>query len=724
MQKKLISTFGINLLSCVLLCAFTVQLYSQEGKAIDSLKKELKTQTDTNKLTQSYYELAKLYVLSSFDSAAFYYNKALMLAQNQDDTKLTTEILINISKLQAKQSKFDIAETNCTKAIELARETENDRLLVEGNLLLAKIKVISSNFSEVLSILDPTLEKTKELNDSLLISECYDAYGAYYYYSDIPQSIDYYIKSIRILEKYAETETLLSRVINIGSLYGRIGQNEQAIEYLLRGAEIAENTHQDYVMSTVYNNLAAIYFEMQEVEKSKYYLEEALKIARNLNDEPMICGIMVNLGELYQGEKKYDVALNYYEQGLNNPAINNIPDQKIYTLHNIATLYYDLGEYNTSVQYAENALAMAKQLNITMHNVELYSILSKSYEKNQNYKKALENQKLYKIYNDSLFNLQSTEKIAEIQSKYDFDTAESENILLKKDNEIQALTIQKQKNRQYLLLIILFLIFSVIVLAWFKIKRDRKTNIILSAKNAEIELKSKELEKANIAKDKFFSILAHDLRNPFNSILGSMELLSNEYDVMSDDERRHFINLIYKSAQSTNKLLANLLEWSRTQRGGVKLDKKKNDVASLIKESVNLHQNLATKKEISIDNQVQDNTIAFFDKRTITITINNLINNAIKFTSQKGNVTISAERVNGSVHIAIQDTGVGIPPHALKSLFKIEVAQSTPGTDSEPGTGLGLILCKEFVEKNNGSIHVSSEEGKGSCFKISLPAES
>ena len=709
-------------LVCALFCTLTLYLYPQNIQKINSLKKAIETSTNEKELTWNYYELAKLYVLSNFDSAGFYYSKALTLAKNQDNKKLTTEIYLNISKLQTKQSEYDKAEASCFEAMQLASEINNDTFLIECNLLAARIRITRNDFTDVLPILESTLKKATELEYSTYISECYDAFGTYYFYSDVPKSIEYYIKSLRIIENGTETESLLTRVVNIGSLYGRIGQNDKAIEFLLRGAEIAKKTNQKYVLSTVYNNLAVIYFEIKDNKKSKYYLEEALKIARNLNDEPMVCGIVVNLGELYQDDKEYDIAMDYYKQGLNSPAIENIPDQKIYTLHNIATLYFDLNNLNKAVEYAENALSIAKEFNISMHNSELFKVLSESYEKIGDYEKAFENQKLYKVYNDSLFNIQSTERIAEIQSKYDFDKAENENILLKKDNEIQALTIQKQKNRQLALLGVSILIFVGIVLAYFRIKRDKKTNRLLYEKNNEINLKSEELEKANIAKDKFFSILAHDLRNPFNSILGSLEILYGDYNKMTDKERKHFIHLIHKSAQITNKLLSNLLEWSRTQRGAIKLDKCENNLSSIIAESISLHQSLALKKEISVDNDLEENLMAIFDKKTISIAINNLINNAIKFTPTKGHISVSAERINGCVHIYIKDTGVGISPDALKSLFKIEIAQSTPGTDSEPGTGLGLILCKEFVEKNNGSIHVTSEEGKGSCFKVILPS--
>ena len=714
------NTFGL----LILLCLMSVNIIAQESPSVENIKKEITINSNApEKLMHSYYELARVYVLSNFDSAVVYYNKALLLANEQENKKFASKIYLGISKLQAKKSDFDKSEQNCELAIQLASEIKNDSLIIVSNLLLAKIKVTRNDFSNVLSILEPALDKAEQLNDSILISECYDAYGTYYYYTDVAKSAEYYIKSLQILEKYKDPKSLLSQIVNIGSLYGRIGQNDKAIEFLLRGADIANSTNQEYVKSTIYNNLAVIYFNKGDIDKSKHYLEEALVIAHKLKDEPMVCGIVVNLGEIYQGKKEYNKAMDYYRAGLNNPAIQNLPEQKIYTLHNIATLYYDLKQYKTAIKYAQEALEIAKKLNIKIHNVELYKVLAESYEKIYDYEAALKNQKLYKLYNDSLFNIQNTEKIEEIQSKYDVEKAENENILLKKDNKIKALAIAKQQNHQLLLIILLILVFLTIVFVYFKMKKDRKMNVLLSAKNEEINLKSQELEKANMAKDKFFSILAHDLRNPFNSILGSLEILNNEYDSLSDKERKQFINLINKSAASTNKLLANLLEWTMVQRGRISFEKKENNLSSLIEESVNLHHNLAINKEIEIQNQVHEQLLAFFDKKSISVTINNLINNAIKFTPPKGKVTISAEKNDGHVNVTVKDTGIGIPPDMLNSLFKIEGAKSTPGTDAEPGTGLGLILCKEFVEKNNGQIKVSSKLGKGSCFKIELPAQ-
>ena len=370
----------------------------------------------------------------------------------------------------------------------------------------------------------------------------------------------------------------------------------------------------------------------------------------------------------------------------------------------------------------EKAIALSKQNDISLHNVELYGLLVSAYEKSHNYKAALKNQKLHHAYNDSLFNLQSTEKIAEIQTKYDIDAAENENIRLKNENEIKSLIIAKQRNQQFLLVIILLLVIVTVVFSLLKMKKEREVKALLTGKNKEIKLKSDELEKMNRDKDKLFSIIAHDLRNPSNSIVGALGLLKNEYSNLDEKARLNLINLTWESATATTNLLNELLEWANIQRGGIKLEKKLNNIASLVEESVDVYLNLASQKKISLTCNAVSSEEVFVDKRTIQIAINNLINNAIKFTQQKGSVSISTYSKNGSVEVEVRDTGIGISPEILDSLFKIEEPQSRPGTNREPGTGLGLILCKEYVEMNGGTISVTSEENKGSCFRVIFSA--
>ncbi len=693
----------------------------QNSKDIDSMKKRLSLLKEPQQMMLISAQLGRNYELTDLDSAAYFYQQSLSFAQELDDPKSVAEHHLSLGRVETKRSNVELAEKHCAETIRYSEENKNDSLNIAGNLLMAKIKIAGSRFPEVLPLLEPTLEKAIQLNDSILIADCYDALGSYYYFSDVPKSVDYFIRSLRIQEKYGENERLLTKIINIGSLYGRINQNEKAVEYYLKAVGIAERTGFNYTKSTIFNNLAAIYFSQGDISKSRYYLEEALKIATQMKDERTVCGIMVNIGELYQQEKQFDKAMECYQAGLDNPAIKNMPDQEVYTLYNMANLFYQTNEFRKSIQYAEKALDLSKRYNFSIHHVELYQLLASAYEQVKDYKSALANQKMYQIFNDSLFNIQSTGKIAEIQAKYDFDVAENENQLLKNENEIKSLTIQKQKTQQILLLIILFWVTGFIALVYRRMKKNRKINVLLTAKNEEIQLKSKELEKLNQSKDKFFSILAHDLRNPFNSILGSLEILSSEYHRLSEADRLQMIRLTWESAQATDNLLANLLDWSIIQRGKIVLEKEPCNIAGLVKECVDVHQNLALHKKIVIDNSNVNGEVVFVDKKSIQIVINNLLSNAIKFTPEKGSVLISGRRADGYFHLTVQDNGIGIPPEILGSLFKIDATQSRPGTNHEPGTGLGLILCKDFAELNGGQISVTSEVDKGSCFQVSLP---
>ncbi len=246
---------------------------------------------------------------------------------------------------------------------------------------------------------------------------------------------------------------------------------------------------------------------------------------------------------------------------------------------------------------------------------------------------------------------------------------------------------------------------------------------ITESKKAQDELKESELKlrEANATKDKFFSIIAHDLRNPFNVILGYSDMLNKGYERFDDDKRKLFINEIHKSSANTFTLLENLLTWTRSQQGRIKIKKEKLNLSELINSSIQPYSSHAKNKGINILNNINVDTNIIADINTMSIVFGNLINNAIKFTHKDGNISIS-EILNGdNLDIYIEDTGIGMTDKQIADLFLIEKSSTTLGTDRERGSGLGLILCKEFVEKNGGAIRVESKVDVGSKFIISLP---
>ncbi|MBK7631984.1 MAG: PAS domain S-box protein [Ignavibacteriales bacterium] len=246
---------------------------------------------------------------------------------------------------------------------------------------------------------------------------------------------------------------------------------------------------------------------------------------------------------------------------------------------------------------------------------------------------------------------------------------------------------------------------------------------ITEQKNIERELiKSKAAaESANAAKDKFFKIISHDLRSPFNSIIGFSNLLNEEYDSFDDLRRKECIRQINMSSLNAYNLLENLLTWARTQTDEITINKEELNLKKLVETSIATALLNADAKNISVINNVQPELFISIDKNTALTFIRNIVNNAIKFTHKGGHITIDSHVNEDSISLHITDTGVGISPEVIDHLFQIGKDISTKGTNNEKGTGLGLILCKEFIEKNGGSITVKSEVNKGSEFIIILP---
>ena len=246
---------------------------------------------------------------------------------------------------------------------------------------------------------------------------------------------------------------------------------------------------------------------------------------------------------------------------------------------------------------------------------------------------------------------------------------------------------------------------------------------VTEQKAAEEAIKrySKEMEEINAEKDKFFSIISHDLRSPFQGLLGLSNAMIEEFETLTPEETKLFINNIHNSAKNLFNLIENLLQWSRIQRGKLDLQLVTTDLYEEILYVFNLLQRNASDKNIKLINEVNENMKVISDINILHSTLQNLISNAIKFTPRHGEIKITAEKDVEFVSVSVIDSGVGIAENDIQKLFRIDAQHSTAGTEREVGTGLGLIICKEFIQRQGGNIWVESEVGKGSTFTFTLP---
>jgi PAS domain S-box-containing protein len=239
--------------------------------------------------------------------------------------------------------------------------------------------------------------------------------------------------------------------------------------------------------------------------------------------------------------------------------------------------------------------------------------------------------------------------------------------------------------------------------------------------NDEISKINDELNELNATKDKFFSIIAHDLKNPFNSILGLSELLVANFGMITPEKLLKTVTTINTSAKSGYKLLENLLEWARTQTGRIEFKQERTPLKTIFSGANDIAQSIALNKSIALNFEPTGEMEVFVDRNMVNTILRNLITNAIKYTHKAGTINVVASQADHKAFISVIDNGVGIDSVMISKLFKISEKISTAGTEKETGTGLGLLLCKEFVEKHGGQIEVRSELGKGSEFIFSLP---
>jgi signal transduction histidine kinase len=356
------------------------------------------------------------------------------------------------------------------------------------------------------------------------------------------------------------------------------------------------------------------------------------------------------------------------------------------------------------------------------------------YKNNNNYRLALLYFTTFKNIEDSIIAEENSRKVMEIQMNYEISrkdqqiqSIENKMLVLEQEKEIQALELNRKQSMIYFFLFASFLLLIIGILFFQQYRLKRRNSIILQEKIAVSEesnrklLKSEqEFRKLNATKDKFFSIIAHDMKNSLLGIISISRIFSRDFNKLQEKELREFSTMIYTGSRQLFSLLENLLQWARSQTGSLKFRPVDFTLNDVVNKNLHLLKTNAEEKGLEIILKIDENIKVYADPDMVTLILRNLISNAIKFTRQ-GNITVSALTSDEIVEVSITDTGVGMNSEDRQRLFRIDQHFSTRGTAQEEGTGLGLILCQEFVLKNNGKIWAESEPGKGTSFKFTLP---
>jgi len=548
------------------------------------------------------------------------------------------------------------------------------------------------------------------------------------HWGDYNQALSQYLESLKFWEEMGNREGIAKSYNNIGMLYQELGEYERANDYYKKALLIFEDLKDHWFIVNMTLHIGDIYLQTDDYEKALEFFLQALEYEKTVDNKKLKAIALSNIGEVYSKMGDFHEALDYQNKAL--ILKKELGDKKrlSITYSELGNIYKNLGDYTKALDFLIKGLELATEINAKYQINTSYKYLSDVYSSIGDYQKSLDFYKKYIEGSEDVNSMESKKIIAQLQSQYQLEKKEKENNALRNSEDLNEAKIRIQ---QLVIILAGIILIASLILAFVfrrREKQKKKLNIQMALKNKEIEQQGErvqklniELQEANATKDKFFSILAHDLKNPFNSLILLTEVLLDDINILSKEEIIEYLEKIKTSSENTYTLLQNLLDWAGSQTGKHEVFPQKLDMNALIKETVSLLGPNADNKEITINPDFSGNCYAYADKNMIATVLLNLMSNAIKFTPRKGKIDIGIERDNQLVVFTISDNGVGISDKDRENIFRIDKKIQNKGTEKEPGTGLGLILCKEFVEKNNGEIWVESEPGNGSRFRFSIP---
>ena len=497
--------------------------------------------------------------------------------------------------------------------------------------------------------------------------------------------------------------------LSLGSLHRHGMDFNQALIYEKKAFKIYMEEGNAERLGVIYNNLGRTLSRMESYDSAIYYLKQAIKINEGAN--PLVLSSnYCNLGIVYRMENKKKEARYYLNKvmtlsdSLGAHANTRACAESHLILGDMAV---EDNDYEQADLHFHQAISLAR----TRGHIDIlhrsYSSLFDMLSTIGEYRKGSDVLKEFVALTDSILVLERKNRLEMVQWYYQNSVQKSQVNLLQHEQTLSEKIISRQKNSILLLMVV---VISAILL------------IVVSVRNARRQKRLREkLEVANSTKNKLFSIISHDFRSPINTILGASTFLKNNVDKLSTGDLRILFTDMHKSILNTLKFTENILTWARSQMDVIKLNPVLTNMQDVINSALSVIGDRAKEKGINIDCHIDQGLHVMADKNQLETVLRNLINNAVKFSEAGDSVDIRASRNSNMVEVTVADTGVGMDEVMKSKLFRIDSKNSTKGTAGEIGTGLGLIICKEFVENNHGQLYVESEPGKGSRFIFTLP---
>jgi signal transduction histidine kinase/Tfp pilus assembly protein PilF len=687
-----------------------------EGKfsntQLDSLRKELNKQKGVDKISTQ-LELALQILTSNKDEARILANSALNTAKTLHNKELEMRAYFMLGRISEELNNKDLSEAYYDTAL-IITEASGDNWH-KGEILLRK-GVIKNNLGEEIKALEyfnASLQACRLSNNFKIMGSSYSMMGTIFRVNGLyDRAIEYIVNSKLNYEKAGSLEGHAWDAYILGRIYSDLKLPQKALEYFQEALEIySKQASVDGNKNGVvicYEQIGLLNLDSGNFKEAKMYIDRTLEIGTANKSSFILSNAHKNLGMIEYSMGNYELAEKYLNESLKIK--NEVGD-----LLSLPTIYEYLGlcligkgQIDEGFNSLKRGLTLAISNNQKKIQLNIYSKMTEIYLSINDYKNAISCQKKQIEIQDLILSGAANIKIEQLQAIYEIDKKNGQIIELERQNEINSLIIKQHTITRLIMIIGIIVAFLISIFIYWFYNKIRHKNL--------------ELKESNAAKDKFFAVIAHDLRGPTGNLAAFLEYLNDSYNELSPAELKEILLSLYKSAENVSALLENLLIWAQSQLNKVEFRPAELKLSDVIQNSIKGLRQSADNKQIDIMFELNDQIFVLADPNMVQTIVRNLLTNAIKFTCRGGSVIIRTEVRNiNNAYIQIIDNGVGIERSSLSKIFDISNTLHTSGTEDEKSTGLGLILVKDFIEKNKGTISIDSEKGKGTVVSFTLP---
>jgi two-component system, sensor histidine kinase and response regulator len=573
---------------------------------------------------------------------------------------------------------------------------------------------IDNNPTKAIGYYEQVVELAKKLNDRLRLANAqYDLGFCYLLKSNYDQSLYHYQQSEKIYTELNDQRRLVNALISIGNVFFQHRDFIKTNEYYNHAEVIVRQTKDTVQLSNLYGQRGMIYDQLKQYDTSLRYLYKSLELARLSGNPILVARNLINVGLTWKHKNNTAMALRYFDTAMQ--LYRQLPDVPVdniaATYNNIAATQSQAGNYAAAEAAFAKSIECAKQAGIPAIEMENCRNMADMYGNRKDYRRQSLYLTRYYSMKDSIFGADSKNQLTQLEADYQLE---------KKNNSLvrQAAETNRQKSQRNLFVIIAAGALVLLAALAFFYRRIRQKNSLLEDRNRQIDQQKSELQALNHVKDRLFSVISHDLRNPLATLKGYLSLASDES--LPPQQKETYRQKTVLAVSQTSHLLDNLLSWANMQLKAGKPAITPIHLPDCVADAWGAVAAQATQKNIQLHQQMGVDT-ALGNHPTLEMALRNLFTNAVKFSHTGGSITVFSEKQADRVALTVEDEGVGMDPAQLAALQGNDM-ESTAGTAGEKGSGLGLLLTKELLLQTAATLHISSQQGSGTRCTILLPA--